>query len=102
MSDTYECVWLSDGSPAFINNKTRQMFSQPQFVAQEMNRLSEKIRVYIVFKEVPSSYTGNEFVGVFFTRENAETWIQGRRFPRVYFIESYEQPEDGMAEEVFD
>ena len=100
--NTYECVWLSDGSPAFLNNKTRQMFSQPQSVAREMNRLSQKIRVHIVFKQVPSSYTGNEFIGVFFTRKSAETWIQGRKYPHEYFIESYEQPEHGMAEEVYD
>lgn len=61
-----------------------------------------KTRVYIVFKEVRSSYTGNEFVGVFFSRGSAETWIKGRQYPHEYFIETYEQPEEGMAEEVFD
>ena len=64
--------------------------------------MTTKTRVYIVFKDTPSSYTGNEFVGVFFTRESAETWIKGRKYPREYFIETYEQPEDGMAEEVYD
>ena len=61
-----------------------------------------KIRVYIVFKENNSFYSGNEFVGVFFSKENAEKWISSRKVPRKYFIETYEKPENGMAEEVYD
>ena len=62
-----------------------------------------KTRVHVVFKPISGwEYSGNEFVGVFFTRESAETWIKERKNPSVYFIETYEQPEDGMAEEVFD
>lgn len=62
-----------------------------------------KTRVYIVFNNVGRfDYSGPAFVGVFFSRESAETWIKGRKAPHNYFIEAYEQPEDGMAEEVFD
>ena len=63
-----------------------------------------KTRVYIVFKEVPCYMddTSNQFVGVFFTRESAETWIKAQSVPHKYFIETYQQPEDGIAEEVFD
>ena len=61
-----------------------------------------KTQVHIVFKNDCESYSGNSFVGVFFSRESAETWIKGRRYPHEYFIATYEQPEEGMAEEVFD
>lgn len=69
-----------------------------------MEEMSEymKTRVYIVFKPVSGwEYSGNEFVGVFFSRESAEAWIKERKVPHNYFIETYEQPEDGMAEQVF-
>lgn len=102
MSECYQPVWCWDGRAAILNTQARQLLESPDAIAKELNRLSVKPRVYIVFKEVPSSYTGNEFVGVFFSRESAETWIKGRRYSHEYFIETYEQPEDGMAEEVFD
>jgi hypothetical protein len=61
-----------------------------------------KIQVHIVFKE-PSGfdYSGPEFVGVFFDRKSAEDWIAGRQKPNRYYIETYEQPAEGMAHEVF-
>jgi hypothetical protein len=58
-----------------------------------------KTRVYIVFKDISS---GNEFVGVFFDRKSAEDYIAECRFPFKYFIETYEQPEAGMAHEIYD
>jgi hypothetical protein len=62
-----------------------------------------KIKVYIVFKEINGwEYSGNEFIGVFFDRSSAEVWIAKCARPNKYFIETYEQPEAGMASEVFD
>lgn len=61
-----------------------------------------KTQVHIVFKTACGGYSGSSFVGVFFSRESAAAWIKGRKNPSKYFIETYEQPEDGMAEEVFD
>ena len=60
-------------------------------------------KVYIVFKNVSSNTTGNEFVGVFFNRKAAEDYIAfaGCYGPWKFFIETYEQPEAGMAHEVF-
>lgn len=62
-----------------------------------------KIQVHIVFKESPSPEhnSGNEFIGVFFDRKSAVDWIKERKHPYRYFIETYEQPEAGMAHEVF-
>ena len=63
-----------------------------------------KTRVYIVFREdskLSNSNSGNEFIGVFFDRAQAEEWIKWTSKPSQYFIESYEQPEEGMAHEVF-
>ena len=58
-------------------------------------------KVHIVFKNVPSNASGNEFVGVFFDRKSAEDWIAECKHPHKYFIETYEQPEAGIAHEVF-
>jgi hypothetical protein len=62
-----------------------------------------KNRVYIVFRHANewNDYSGNEFVGVFFDQKSAEDWIAGRQKPNRYYIETYEQPEAGMAHEVF-
>lgn len=61
-----------------------------------------KTRVHIVFKEPGGyDYSGNEFIGVFFDRKSAEDWIATAKRPEKYFIETYEQPEAGMAPEVF-
>ena len=64
-----------------------------------------KVQVHIVFKDFKEvsgwEYYGNEFVGVFFDRKSAQDWIDGRDVPHRYFIETYEQPEAGMAHEVF-
>lgn len=61
-----------------------------------------KTQVHIVFKNT-SEWTdsGNEFIGVFFDRASAEKWISECKRPSQYFIETYEQPESGMAHEVF-
>lgn len=61
-----------------------------------------KTQVHIVFRN-PSGfdYSGPEFIGVFFDRKSAEEWIAGRDRPKKYFIETYEQPESGIAHEVF-
>lgn len=61
-----------------------------------------KTQVYIVFKE----FEGPEqiqpsFVGVFFDRKSAEEWIWPRKDSKKFYIETYEQPEAGMAHEVF-
>ena len=58
-------------------------------------------KVYIVFKNAPSNATGNEFVGVFFNRKAAEDYIAGCYYPWEFFIETYQQPQAGMAHEVF-
>lgn len=60
-----------------------------------------KIQVHIVFRRTMQNETGNQFIGVFFDRESAEQWIAECRVPSKYFIETYEQPEAGMAHEVF-
>lgn len=61
-----------------------------------------KVQVHIVFKEVSGwEYSGNEFVGVFFDRKSAKDWIAECKQPHKYFIETYEQPESGIAHEVF-
>lgn len=102
MSECYQPVWTWDGRAAILNTQARQMLESPDAIAKELNRLSMKPRVYIVFHKAGGfDYSGPAFVGVFFSRESAETWIKGRQYPRVYFIETYEQPKDGMAEEVF-
>jgi hypothetical protein len=66
-----------------------------------MNNTTNNVRVYIVFKNVSTNSTGNEFVGVFFDRKSAEEWIAECYSPFKYFIETYEQPAEGMAHEVF-
>ena len=59
-------------------------------------------QVHIVFKEASGvSYSGNEFIGVFFDRQSAQEWIKTTTRPEKYFIETYEQPEQGIAHEVF-
>ena len=61
-----------------------------------------KVQVHIVFRNFSGfDYSGPEFVGVFFDRKSAQDWIAGRDKPHRYFIETYEQPEAGMAHEVF-
>ena len=64
-----------------------------------------KTQVHIVFKNAPEygsdCDSGNEFIGVFFDRASAEKWIAECKRPSQYFIETYEQPEEGMAHEVF-
>ena len=60
-----------------------------------------KTQVHIVFCNNPANNSGNEFIGVFFNRAEAEEWIAATRIPSKYFIETYEQPEAGMAHEVF-
>lgn len=103
MSECYQPVWSWDGRAAILNTQARQLLESPDAIAKELNRLTQKPRVYIVFKPVSGwGHSGNEFVGVFFKRESAETWIKERKAPHKYFIETYEQPKDGMAEEVFD
>lgn len=55
-----------------------------------------------MFKEAKEAYSGQEFVGVFFDRKSAEEWIAARGgSARFFFIETYEQPAEGMAHEVF-
>ena len=62
-----------------------------------------KVQVHIVFKEVFGGWEPeNKFVGCFFDRKSAEDWIAKTQRPSIYFIETYEQPEFGMAHEVFD
>jgi hypothetical protein len=41
-------------------------------------------------------------VGVFFDRKSAEGFIAEKQNNYDYFIETYEQPEAGMAHEVYD
>lgn len=61
-----------------------------------------KTQVHIVFKEAGNFSTGgNEFIGVFFDRKSAEEWIWQRKDSKRFFIETYEQPESGIAHEVF-
>ena len=61
-----------------------------------------KTQVHIVFKEAGAfSNSGNEFIGVFFDRTSAEVFIAERPNSKRFFIETYEQPEAGMAHEVF-
>ena len=71
----------------------------PQFLPH--NRTMTKTQVHIVFREDSSIISGNEFIGVFFDRKSAEEWISQRKDPRKFFIETYEQPEAGIAHEVF-
>ena len=73
----------------------------PRLEEPEYNRGMNNTTVYIVFKEVPSNTSGNEFVGVFFDRKSAEEWIWQRKDSKRFFIESYEQPAAGVAHEVF-
>jgi hypothetical protein len=68
-----------------------------------MNGTTTKLKVYIVFREArENSYSGNNFVGVFFDRKSAEGFIAEKQNNYDYFIETYEQPEAGMAHEVYD
>ena len=67
----------------------------------DYNTSMNNTTVCIVFKEVPSNTSGNEFVGVFFDRKSAQDWIAGCDKPNKYFIETYEKPESGIAHEVF-
>jgi hypothetical protein len=67
----------------------------------EYNQGMSKNQVHIVFKNVSTNSTGNEFVGVFFDRKSAEDYIAECYSPFKYFIETYERPEAGMAHEVF-
>ena len=67
----------------------------------EYNRGMSNTTVYIVFKDVPSNTSGNEFVGVFFDRKSAEEWIWQRKDSKSFFIETYEQPATGVHHEVF-
>ena len=62
-----------------------------------------KIQVHIVFRHASQwdDYSGNEFIGVFFDRKSAEDWISTAKRPEKYYIETYEQPEAGMAHEVY-
>jgi hypothetical protein len=61
-----------------------------------------KTQVHIVFKEAGAfSNGGNEFIGVFFDRTSAEVFIAERPNSKRFFIETYEQPESGIAHEVF-
>ena len=61
-----------------------------------------KVQVHIVFRNSSRfECSGSEFVGVFFDRKSAQDWIAGHDKPNRYFIETYEQPEAGMAHEVF-
>lgn len=72
----------------------------PQFLPH--NRTMTKTQVHIVFKEAGAfSNGGNEFIGVFFDRKSAEEWISQRDSQRKYYIETYEQPESGIAHEVY-
>ncbi len=60
-----------------------------------------KTQVHIVFKEPAGfDYSGPQFVGVFFDKKSAEVFIAEREKPRRYYIETYEQAETGMAQEV--
>ena len=69
-----------------------------------------KIQVHIVFRDAREysyqkyseySYSGNEFIGVFFDRESAEAFIAERPNPSEFFIETYDKPEAGKKHEVF-
>ena len=61
-----------------------------------------KTQVHIVFKEAGGfSNGGTEFIGVFFDRKSAQDWIAATARPEKFFIETYEQPESGIAHEVF-
>jgi len=61
-----------------------------------------KIQVHIVFREPHNwEYSGPEFIGVFFDQKSAQDWIASCARPERYFIETYEQPESGIAHEVF-
>ena len=60
-----------------------------------------KTQVHVVFYNTSEwSDTGNEFIGVFFNRAEAEEWIASTRKPSKYFIETYEASDKGMANEV--
>ena len=60
------------------------------------------MKVYIVFRQTREyHFSGNEFIGVFFDRTSAEVFINERPIPEIYFIESYEKPEEGKSHEVF-
>jgi hypothetical protein len=62
-----------------------------------------KNRVYIVLKaECCDGCSGVKFVGVYFDKASAEAWIKECKYPYKYSIETYEQHESGMAEEVYD
>jgi hypothetical protein len=61
-----------------------------------------KTLVHIVFKEPGGfPYSGPQFVGVFFDKTSAEVFIAEREKPHRYYIETYEQAEAGMAQEVW-
>lgn len=62
-----------------------------------------KTQVHIVFRNTSewSDESFNEFIGVFFDIPSAEKWIAECKRPKQYYIETYEQPEEGMAHEVF-
>lgn len=67
-----------------------------------MSNTTTATKVHIVFKEAKEAYSGQEFIGVFFDRKSAEEWIAARGgSARFFFIETYEQPAEGMAHEVF-
>jgi hypothetical protein len=68
-----------------------------------MSNTTTTAKVHIVFRHASegNDYSGNEFVGVFFDRKSAEVFIAKKQNHYDYFIETYEQPAEGMAHEVF-
>ena len=58
-----------------------------------------KRRVYIVFKD--EYEVDRQFVDVLFTKEAAENYISGFTYRHKYFIEEYEETDNGRSKEIY-
>jgi hypothetical protein len=59
----------------------------------------EKKRVYIVFKDEYD--VDRKFVDVLFTRQAAEDYVSGFTYRHKYYIEEYEETDNGRSKEIY-
>lgn len=61
--------------------------------------MEEKKRVYILLKD---EYDANrQFIDVFFSKEAAEDYISGCKYPHKYSIEVFEETDNGRSKEIY-
>ena len=61
--------------------------------------MEEKKRVYIMFKD--DYYENRQFVDVFFSKEAAEDYISGCKYPHKCSIEVFEETDNGRSKEIY-